>query len=285
VDELSRQDELQDGVVDAQWLEMIDACRPGRSDHLLADLKPLAEAMAGDPKLADCFDRIQQFDAAIVDSIDDVPLPAGLAQRVLASLEAASADLPVMVPYLPAAPAAAPAKRSNRRTWLVSGVAAVVACAASLLIGFCFWEPATTDVGMEEIAEAARLLHEQDHDAWGRLVEDIPAPANFPLGPYLAVSPRSPWRALKRTFLGREGIAYELTAPRQVRATLFVLSAAGSLTAPQLQPLPAMPIDGMQNTAGRTTATWSDGTRLYVLVVDGDPTDLRTLVRQAGAMA
>jgi hypothetical protein len=71
--------------------EMIDACRPGSEDIGLPGLSPLADRIEGDPDLHDRYQRTQRLDARLVRAIDDVAVPAGLRERILARLDSEQA--------------------------------------------------------------------------------------------------------------------------------------------------------------------------------------------------
>src|SRR5688572_11232473 len=73
-------------MVDRELLERIDACRPGSDDLHDPRLAPLADELAESPIKRDLYQRVQALDAVIGEAIDDVPLPAGLSERLLASL-------------------------------------------------------------------------------------------------------------------------------------------------------------------------------------------------------
>ena len=67
-------------------LAAMDACRPSHDD--LADplLAPLAAAVAGDPQMDDRWQRQQKLDVALGGALQDVPVPDGLTERLLAAL-------------------------------------------------------------------------------------------------------------------------------------------------------------------------------------------------------
>src|SRR5688572_10680083 len=102
----------------SRYREQIDACRPGSDDLALPALAELAGAVESDRALADVFARSQRFDRAVSAAMHDVPLPAGLLERLEAKVaEAAGADVAELTGEvsLPAAPA-----RFSRRFVLTS---------------------------------------------------------------------------------------------------------------------------------------------------------------------
>ena len=66
--------------------EMIDACRPGSEDVELPEMAPLADQIVADADLRSRYQRTQQLDARLVRAIDEIAVPAGLHERILAGL-------------------------------------------------------------------------------------------------------------------------------------------------------------------------------------------------------
>ena len=73
-------------MVDRQLLERIDACRPGSEDLHDPALSPLADELAESRAKRDLYDRVQAFDGAIGEALEDVSVPEGLSERLLARL-------------------------------------------------------------------------------------------------------------------------------------------------------------------------------------------------------
>jgi hypothetical protein len=74
-------------------LEALDACRAGHDDLHDADLAALAARLAEDADLRDRLARVQRLDVRLAEAIDDVPVPEGLAERLLVALAASPALL------------------------------------------------------------------------------------------------------------------------------------------------------------------------------------------------
>ena len=79
-------------IRDAEIRDAIESCRPGSDDLGLPEMAPLAQALSADAALRASFNRIQRLDRRIVAATRDVPVPAGLAERVLARLQGPSVD-------------------------------------------------------------------------------------------------------------------------------------------------------------------------------------------------
>ena len=96
----------------------------------------------------------------------------------------------------------------------------------------------------------------------------------FPLGPDVAAPAETRWREV-HDFLGRDGVAYEMTGWGGVRATLYVVcdaAAAANLGRVASHAVPREP-----PAAGRAAAAWQADGLLYVLVVEGDAATYRGL--------
>src|SRR5581483_8659248 len=84
--------------------EGLEACRPGSDDLRSPELADVAAAVDGNGEVRSLHQRLQNWDVAISNAMEDVPLPEGLAARLLARL---SAEAPVEDSQSPAQPLAA----------------------------------------------------------------------------------------------------------------------------------------------------------------------------------
>src|SRR4029453_1010408 len=136
-----------------QLREQIDACRTGGDDLHSPDLGELAQAIGeggapADPAIVNEFDRSQRFDRAVVSALQDIAVPAGMLERLLAKTTAAADRLraEILAPAIdaavnspagaptttvPAAPATATPAMLSRR-WMLASVVAVAAGIAGL---------------------------------------------------------------------------------------------------------------------------------------------------------
>lgn len=80
-------------------------------------------------------------------------------------------------------------------------------------------------------------------------------------------------------FVGRKGVAYDLSLPGRAAGTLYVvpLNSALSQAISGLRRSPGRP----RLTGGRATAAWTDGERLFVLVVRGGEREYQSFLRNA----
>lgn len=226
-------------------LNAADSARPGRS---LAD--PLGRALY------------------------DMPLPAGLAGRILDRLAASSSaaapsvsadDRAVALASDPAVVEHAPNKAARRRgRRLVMG--GLLATAATLLLAWLGYEQFRPVWPGEVLLEQVVLFHEQDArqaeplNAWPLAFSNqIARPAGAAAGLRLPGLP------------GRRGTAYTLRS-KKPRATLYVVSvrAVGLPAAPPRQAALA--------SRGHAAAAWQEGSLAYILVVEGGQSQYRQVV-------
>lgn len=283
------------------WRTLIECCRPESNDAFLpehAELAPLAEKLARDELVQEQYERIQQADAAIRDSICQAPVPDGLLERLLASVEASqtpeeSTEQVASPPSEERAPwetRATPAPRRERREqsparaskldWRTTRRWALAASLVGLLcaLGYAASNLPWKAVGGAEVtAESARWLEElrRDPSGWNSDLQKAPLD-RLPIDSQVVSSP-SRWRQVK-TSLGDVAAAYDVRRPGQDRtAVLFVVRTDRPLELPSAPPV-AQP---QQRTQGWVTGAWArpHDKLLYVLVVEGSIQRYRQFVR------
>lgn len=254
--------------IDPAVAQGLDACRPDSTDLSLPEMQAARNSLADDRHLRALHERLLEADRRIGRAIRNVTVPAGLEQRLLAALEETQQ----------------PPSRRTRRRWFVTA-AAGLACAASLVAGFFLWPKAAAEYGSETILEFARAFYRsQAAPTWQRLADAAP-PQAYSWGNQVRANWVTGWHRLKERFLARDGVAYRLEGPRQTVATLLVVDLDGPLAAPHLLVSTTSPTQHMLTTDGLTSSTWTDGTRLYVLVAEGDEAVFRRFVRETPSMA
>ena len=72
--------------------EAIDACRPGYDDLAMSEMSELADRASRDAQLLDVAERSQRLDLAIGQAFQDVQVPPGLADHLLANLTVSDCD-------------------------------------------------------------------------------------------------------------------------------------------------------------------------------------------------
>jgi hypothetical protein len=217
------------------------------------------------------------WDAELGAALRDVPVPSGLAERLMVTLHDSRVD-----PAGTETDARRSLARRGRRRLLTAAVAGL-ACAASLAAAMLYFSQPTPELGGESVMELVRAFH--NHQPAAQPLRHDAAPADYPPGNFVMPACVAGWSYLASPLLGREGVAYELTGPRQNRATLYVIDFDGPRSAPRLLLNATSPMENLLTTDGQTSASWTDGARLYVLVADGDEQAFRALVRAPGSMA
>ncbi len=262
-----------------RFLEALDVCRPGSGDLGDPHLAPLAAAVARDAALRERLVRIARADAAVAAAFHDVPVPDGLARRLLERLAVAAPPATGAVPVpssaapLPSSSPAPPHRYSRR--WLAIAAASLATAAAlfmAALFGLHTPRPLTPDSLMEE---AMRLFAATPAGS-GRLVAETPPPASYPFSSNLVRMAQVRWRWVAG-FPGGPAIAYDLPGAGDSRATLYVARQ----TVPGLPVEP--PLDPRWGTAGCSADAWQVGDTLYVLVVAGDSRDYRNYLDMSHA--
>jgi hypothetical protein len=205
----------------------------------------------------------ERFERALDVAMHDVPMSSGFTARIIAGVEAAS---------LAASPSPSRDARLSRRR-LLMGTAAVIAVAASL--AFVLWP-------RHHVLDEADL---QESHAWHVAIADIDwrpvshqdlSGHNLPR--QLRFAPRRYSDASKA--VGRNAMAYDLSAPSGPKATLFVIEQ-------QEVPIDRVPYAAPQvpqhRTSGYSVAYWQDSNHIYVVVVESDqPGEYRRLIDSSG---
>jgi hypothetical protein len=267
-------------IHDFRPLDALEACRPGSDDLSDPALAPLAAEMAVDPELERRYHCVQQADRRIAEAFDDVPVPAGLRQRVLRRLaeEAAGAVVPAVDPELPPAavstpPAEAalpspprPARIVSRRR--LAAVAACVGAAAALLAVVWLNLPRTPAYTPQTVLADAQEFFSRDAFGTGSLLSEASAPRDWPFSREMVRGAGIRWRRVEG-LLGGSGVAYDLPGPPGVRATVYVVGR----TIPGLPSRP--PRRPPWNTGGCMLGAWQEGGLVYVLAVQGRESDYR----------
>lgn len=263
----------------------IDACRPGSEDLERQFSADVSAAIRRDDRLAARYRSVQQFDHSVAGAFSAVPVPAGLADRLLAAIAEQQAQ--AQQAELEFSPATTPVERPTRRRWLQITGGALASLAAGG--GFLWWRQSSAqpDLSLEDVLERTLAFH-QSADAY--VGDAVPvsrsvAPAEYPMS-RLLVGLRNAvrWRPLDGRFLGRAGVAYELAAPGEPSATLYVLASDGRLGAPGIPALPDQPLNP-NTTGGFTLAGWREADRIQLLVVEGDAARYRSFLTHPSDVA
>ncbi len=216
---------------------------------------------------------LPRFDARLRQAMQAAEVPVGLADRLLAGLQAAAVANPT-VDVVPSTvePATTepvrtePATHVRRSRRMMIGYTA--AAASLLLLATAGWYLRPQQVSVLEVPQLADLWFEGLSGQWQAAQT---APAELPLPQAIGARVQG-WQSL-RDAAGHRGVAYELSAPGIRRAVLFAVKAPGARTS-TLPPRRPQPITG-----DRSVASWQSGNVLYVLVLQGDASGYQRLFR------
>lgn len=258
--------------------EAIDACRPNGEDLRLPEMSALAEVLAHDPRWQAVFARTQRCDAAIGQAFEDVPIPAGLCERLLAAVAppvpaaplpmAAVAQTPTSVRAKRSGPASV--QRSRSRTWRMRvAVLATVAAALALFLVLRGAPGRLPELNDDFSREVIGWTQQVQQGAWN---EDLAVAKNFPLDQAIRAVPRR-WQLLATGYDDRT-LVYDLTPPGRDFAFAFCLPVRGrTCTLPSLPP--AMPFS---TTGGIAIGAWQTQDMVYVLAVQGGQNRYQTFM-------
>jgi hypothetical protein len=213
--------------------------------------------------------RLQGFDLRLAAALHDVPVPAGLADRLLARLHAgensAGHAAAPMACVLPLVERPAPAARIaiRRRTWMAASAAAVVLIATGAWLVF---RPETQPPDAAELAATWYAALNNSSVSW---TVSGNGPSGFPVPNSIRVPARG-WTSVGK-IVGAKGVVYDLGGAGRT-AVLFVVRMPSDAS------LPSRPPVSPQMSTGLTIGVWQSGELRYVLVVSGDIRAYRDLI-------
>jgi hypothetical protein len=250
--------------------EQIDACRPGSGDLSLPALAELARAAEHDLAVADELARSQRFDAKVHAALHDIPVPTGLAQRLL---ETAPGPAPAVEIDLQPTSVACQETRTRRaglprRQWMIVGgsLALTVLVAATW---YQFWHQQQRVVAMEELGGVVTTwFGTLPSNRW----QATALPRGIVIDPAVVAGQSSRWQRFSGagpTGWSAAVTAIDLTPPGTGgrRTILFVVRSPAKFSVPP-RPAPTIRLALSRGLAG--TAWQRQGSSLlFVLVVEG----------------
>lgn len=269
-------------------LEALEACRSGHDELEPEDRDFVARYFAANPEAKQEFRSRIRLDRRIAEAFQDVDLPGGLQERVIAALASGESEPEVPLSAVSAlggrvsadgvgdaeqaeAPPAPMGRRTVSRRWaLLGGLAATAAAVLLLAVGWQLSRPVDY-TGSDIHALAIEYFVNEQNDRHpaesGRLLGEMAPPADYVPPADVRTTPRTRWRSVAG-FLGHRAVAYDLASRGGHRATLYVVRLRVADDLPD-----APPPTPVLRTGGCSTAAWASGQRLFVLVVGGDRAD------------
>ncbi len=249
--------------------ELLEATRPGDADQGLSEVEALElrELLADDAELQAELARIGAWDDLVTLAVDDIPVPAGLADRLRATVDR---ELSITA----ADPLAPAASGHSRRNWIAGALAMAAALLLAAGLGSYLSQPAIIDVAQLQ-DETIELTSDLQNVAWQGEGIDYPAEA-FPS--QLRFKPQR-WGRVA-TSLDREAIVFDLVrqgAPRAALVAMQTNAASEELPDhPSLQPT--------SSTGNVCVGTWQREGFVYSLVVSGGKARYQLFLRDAGSL-
>ena len=247
--------------------EQIDACRPRADDLSLPELAELAVAVKHDREVADELSRSHALDRLVSDALHDVPVDAGLADRLMAAMRAEAAPAVALAERSgPNEFAGADRRRFSRRNWwLAVGAAALAALLVAFAVPFVRSE---REVAQGELSgDVAGWISSVTANKW-RPIATTALPKGIELDS--AVNGKAlQWQSIPaRDHNGWTGevTAIDLRPAGQPRATLFVVRSSARFDVPSTPTAQQR----LALSRGFAATAWQRQGLLYVLVVEED---------------
>jgi hypothetical protein len=241
--------------------ELISSCRPDLSDLTEEQVRALTKALEQDADLRAEREAVQAWDVAIARGMHDVPIPDGLAERLIASVTADA--LPT------------PARPVRSRSWFSLRLAAAVLGVAALgllAIGLFLRDGVQT----AQVVELCRSewIAQLDQEAW----QSGEAPlAGFPLDPGVRLTETNvQWQDCS-AIIPWPAVAYRSQLPPDHSYAFLFVVRIQPWDGRQLPPMPPTVPDS--TTGGVCIGVWKSGGYLYVLVVPGTQRKYRDALR------
>ena len=266
--------------------EAIDCCRPGSNDLRAPEMAFLAEAIDADDRLRAIYARSQEFDAQLQRAYHDVPVPAGLEQRLLAGLArdaqaspgeadgtagmaaiieaatqaAGAAPISGGMPVSPRREALPSSKSFRYALYVVLPALGLIAVLAGVLVGL---RPTEPEMSLEELLRrtdatvSTALLSGQ----WNHDLAAVPADREFP-AQTLEGEPLG-WQTVALPSMDRRAVIHLLSDAAGSEVVLLITECPFQVVGLKQEPA-EQPASGEQS-----VGAWRSGGHLYVLVVKG----------------
>ena len=253
--------------------ELLEACRGRGEDLSEPELAPLVQRLRSDKELQSAYNRIRLWDRQIQSAVTDIPVPAGLAERLHAAVR----------PFEPAMtkPAIADEEqvalrdrtaRTTRRWWIISSLAAV---AALVLAAFLLRPDDEQPISAEQWAEVVHTqwLAALSDESWKQTFPET-LDSRYPIDASINMRPER-WQMVRLT-RGPAVVYSSMQPPDRSEALLFVLPTERGAGLPMVPPLRP---DSRSRTGNWSIGVWKNRGNLYALAVEGDVAQYRRLLR------
>ncbi len=247
----------QDPRLDRRTTEGIEACRPHSDDLRSAELADVAQRVANEEPARLFHEHVQRWDTAVAAAMEDVSVPAGLAERITAGLaaKALGGASPAQDAIVSMADSPPLPRRSRRRRL---AAASALTAAAAILVALVFSDllRPRVEVPWEVMADRWQESLNTKPDAWH---DGQQLPRGFAVPPGV-LGTLGGWQPLGSA----AGVAIRLVRGDGREAMLFAVRGSSAT-------LPSGPSARPQSTTGgKAVGYWHSGGVIYVLVVPGD---------------
>ncbi|MHB8900050.1 MAG: hypothetical protein ACYC6Y_14980 [Thermoguttaceae bacterium] len=247
-----------------EQLEALETFRSKDDANGIAELRRMAEVLAGDDELSARLDRVLDWDARLVEAMRDVPVPPGLAEHILQAVEDRSRPAAVV------AQAGLPVRGRRRLLWAAVAVGTGVAAAVmAILLG---GSPGIDPDRLRTLAFERFVAEEENGPAVPKAATQS-FPERFPYSPELFPVPGTRWRHVAH-FDGAEAVTYEIPLGNGQKASLYVVRCRSKALPTSVPRVPQQ-----MQTRGLALSAWQGDGVAYVLVVEGGEPAYRALVK------
>jgi hypothetical protein len=263
---------------DQEIKRAIDVCRPNMDDPSLPEISGLADVLQHDEAARRLYERTQQCDTVIADAFQNVSVPDGLADRLLAAVgkqtPPASEVAVCSVEDLSDSAEAATRLVSPPKHWHWRHVAiAVGTVAAAAAICLVLFQQRDQDIIRKDAlpTQVADWMKQLNQSSWN---EDLAHLGLHDYPPDPAIRAPQRWCRVETPY-DSQTVVYDLAGPGSAYAVAFCIRAKVGRS--QLSTDPTT----ISTTGGKVIAAWQRSGLVYVVVIKGDLRRYRSFVESA----
>ncbi len=252
----------------ADLRKLMECYRRESADSADPEMAALQRAVSEDPAVRGEFEAIQAWDAAIGRAMHEVPVPAGLADRLVAALQQGTQERDELGEE-PVAPAGSSHRSVGRGVWFRRAAAVVTSAAALLALTF-FLSGLRDNLTAALVDQSAReWLDSLDPEAWQ---QTQPPSGRWPRREQVQF-PMVGWQEFQALGDSRAVAYLGSVPPAQSEAYLLVIRTRRGRDLPE-----SPPYDPNSTTGGLCVGVWKSDDGLCVLMVRGDQHTYRRLL-------